>query len=246
MSDQFSRFRILIGEDAQKSLLEKRVCVFGLGGVGGTAAESLGRSGIGHLYLVDDDVVSLTNINRQIIATHKDIGRPKVEVMKERILSINPNIDIEVRQALYLPKNAESFDLSKFDYVVDAIDTVSAKLDIIERCSKLGVKVISAMGCGNKMDPTKLVVKDIYETSYDPLAKIMRSECRKRGIGKLKVVYSTEKALEPILIEEDKEELKEGKKSIPGSSPFVPPVAGYILSSEVIKDLLNFDPNNRK
>ena len=228
MENRFDRTEMLIGKESLSSLSKAKVLIFGIGGVGGYVTEALARSGIGSMVLVDNDTVSVTNINRQIIATDSTVGMYKTEVMKTRILDINPEAQVEVRNCFYLPENAEEFDFSRYDYIVDAIDTVTAKLDIIERAGKASVPVISCMGTGNKLDPTKLVVTDIYKTSVSPLAKVMRRELRKRGITGLKVVYSTE---EPIKNEEI------GR--VPGSVAWVPPVAGLIAASEVVKDLIN-------
>ena len=243
MLNQFSRTQLLIGEKSMEELAKKTVAIFGVGGVGGYTVEALARSGIGHFVLIDDDLVNLTNINRQILATHKTIGRPKVEVAKERILDINPNVTVKIHKTFYLPANRDEFDFSKYDYVVDAIDTVTAKIDIIVRCYESNIPVISAMGAGNKMNPTMLEVADIYKTEMDPLAKVMRRELKKRGVKKLKVVYSKEKALTPL--EADIEEEDSKRRSIPGSVAFVPSVSGLIIASEVVKDLINFDPDNR-
>ena len=228
MENRFDRTEMLIGKESLSSLSKAKVLIFGIGGVGGYVTEALARSGIGSMVLVDNDTVSVTNINRQIIATDSTVGMYKTEVMKTRILDINPEAQVEVRNCFYLPENAEEFDFSRYDYIVDAIDTVTAKLDIIERAGKASVPVISCMGTGNKLDPTKLVVTDIYKTSVCPLAKVMRRELRKRGITGVKVVYSTE---EPIKNEEI------GR--VPGSVAWVPPVAGLIAAAEVVKDLIN-------
>ena len=216
----------------------KKVAVFGIGGVGGYVCEALVRSGIGHFDLIDNDDVSLTNINRQIIATHSTIGRMKVDVMKERMLDINPEADITVRKCFFLPENADEFPFETYDYVVDAVDTVTAKLEIIMQCKKLGVPVISSMGTGNKLDPSAFLVADIYDTTMCPLAKVMRKELKKRGVDSLKVVYSKEKPIEPSVDVAEVEEPVNGRRAVPGSSAFCPPVAGLIMSSEVIKDLL--------
>jgi len=233
MGDQFIRCKAILGSDKIALLNSKHVAVFGLGGVGGHACEALARSGVGELTIIDNDVVDISNINRQLIATHSSVGQAKVDVMEKRLLDINPNIKIHKIQKFYLSED-DSIDFSKFDYVVDAIDTVSGKIGIILNCHKNNIPVISALGCGNKMDPTKLEVTDISKTSYDPLAKVMRKKLRENGINHLKVVYSKE---EPLEIVEPFEESKEGRHS-PGSTPFVPPVAGIIIASEVIKDLI--------
>ena len=234
MGDQFIRCKAILGSDKIALLNSKHIAVFGLGGVGGHACEALARSGIGELTIIDNDVVDISNINRQLIATHSSVGQAKVDVMEKRLLDINPNIKIHRIQKFYLYED-DSIDFSKFDYVVDAIDTVSGKIGIILNCHKNNIPVISALGCGNKMDPTKLEVTDISKTSYDPLAKVMRKKLRENGINHLKVVYSKEEPLE--IVEPFEEESKKGRHS-PGSTPFVPPVAGIIIASEVIKDLI--------
>ncbi len=268
MQDQFSRTRLLIGEEGIRCLQEAKVAIFGIGGVGGYAVEALARSGVGAFVLVDHDTVSLTNLNRQIIATHKSIGQYKVDVMKERILDINPDAQVEVRNCFYLPETAAEFDFSGYSYVIDAVDTVTAKLEIITQAQRCRVPVISSMGAGNKLDPSKFQVADIYKTSMCPLAKVMRHECRKRGIQKLKVVYSTEEPIRPMQAGDESigdhsdmtdrnartrvnagnpadgiyavESEKEGtgKRAVPGSVAFVPSVAGLMLAGEVIKDLI--------
>lgn len=234
MINQFSRTELLLGAESMERLKVSQVAVFGVGGVGGYVAEALVRSGIGSFVLVDNDKVSLTNINRQIIATYDTIGRYKTEVMRERILSINPEARVEVRNCFFLPENADEFDFSKYTYVVDAVDTVTAKLEIVMRARAAGVPVISSMGAGNKLDPTKFRVTDIYKTTVCPLAKVMRRELRKRGVEDLKVVFSTEEALTPLESSEDS-----GKRVTPGSVAFVPSVAGLILAGEVIKDIVS-------
>ncbi|MCD8325772.1 MAG: tRNA threonylcarbamoyladenosine dehydratase [Lachnospiraceae bacterium] len=198
MPEQFSRTELLIGKEGLERLQSARVAVFGIGGVGGYAVEALARSGVGSLVLIDDDRVCLSNINRQIIATHKTLGQYKVDVMKERVLDINPQARVEVHRCFFLPENADEFDFSQYSYVVDAVDTVTAKLEIIVRAQKSGVPVISCMGAGNKLDPTGFQVADLYETTGCPLARVMRRECRKRGVERLKVVYSTEKPVQPM------------------------------------------------
>lgn len=238
MLDQFSRTELLLGKEAMERLKNARVAVFGVGGVGGYVCEALARSGVGAFDLIDNDDVSLTNLNRQIIATHKTIGRAKVEVMRERILDINPKANVWIHECFFLPENASEFDFSKYDYVVDAVDTVTAKLEIIMKAKEANVPVISSMGAGNKIDASKFLVADIYKTKVCPLAKVMRRELKKRGVKKLKVVYSEEEALMPIANEAMKEELSTtGKRSIPGSIAFVPSVAGLILAGEVVKDI---------
>ena len=235
MEGMFDRTRLLLGAEAMEKLARSRVAVFGLGGVGGHAAEGLCRSGIGALDLFDNDEVSLTNLNRQLIATRETIGQPKTEAMKQRLLSINPDAEIEARQLFYLPENADQVDLSRYDYVIDAIDTVSAKLELAVRCHRLGIRLISAMGAGNKLDPTKLVVTDISKTSVCRLARVMRQELRKRGIDQLKVCYSTEPALTPLA--EEAAENAPGKRQTPGSTSFVPSVMGLIIAGQVVREL---------
>ena len=239
---------LLIGEENLKKLKESTVMIVGVGGVGSYAAEALARSGVGSFVIVDDDKVCLTNINRQIIATRKTIGKYKVEVMRDRILEINPDAKVEMRQCFYLPENAHEFDFSEYSYVVDAVDTVTAKIEIIMRAQAAGVPVISCMGAGNKLDPTQFHVADIYKTTMCPLAKVMRHELKKRGVKKLKVVYSTEKPVRPLedmsvscrshcVCPPGTEHKCTERRDIPGSVAFVPPVAGLILAGEVIKDL---------
>ena len=232
--EQFERTRLLFGDAGMERLSASKVAIFGIGGVGGYVAEALARSGVGFLVLVDHDTVSVTNLNRQIIALHSTIGRNKVDVMAERIADINPCAKVEARCCFYLPENADDFDFSSYSYVVDAVDTVTAKLEIIQRAKDCGVPVISSMGAGNKTDPSLFRVSDIYKTSVCPLAKVMRRECRKRGIQDLKVVWSPEEPVLPL------EELRDGRgvKVIPGSTAFVPSAAGLVLASEVVKDLV--------
>lgn len=245
MTEQLSRTAKLIGKENIDKLTSARVAVFGVGGVGGFTVEALARSGIGHIELIDHDTVALSNLNRQIIATHDTIGRDKVDVMKERILSINPKAEVVMHKCFFLPENKDGFDFSKYTYVVDAVDTVTAKLTIIEEAKKAGVPVISSMGTGNKLDPTKFEVADISKTSVCPLAKVMRRELKKRGISHVKVVYSKEEAIAPIeenmtdCDEQNGENIAVRKKIAPGSISFVPSVAGLIIASEVIKDICN-------
>ena len=227
----FSRTELLIGKDGLVKLANSRVAVFGVGGVGGYVVEALVRSGVGTLDLIDNDDVSISNINRQIIATTKTVGRSKVEVAKERALEINPNVKINVYQMFYTSETEGQFDFSQYDYVVDAIDTVGGKLSLVERAKSSGTPIICAMGAGNKLDPTKFEVADISETSVCPLARVMRTELKKRNITDVKVVYSKEIPQKSSLIDE-----KTGK-SIPGSISFVPSVVGLIIAGEVIKDL---------
>lgn len=248
MLNQFSRTQLLLGEEAMEALKNSRVIVFGVGGVGGFAVEALVRSGVGTIDLVDDDKVCLTNLNRQIIATRKTVGHLKTDVMEERIHDINPNCIVHKHATFFLPENSAEFDFSDYDYVIDAVDTVTAKLQLVMACQAVGTPIISCMGAGNKLDPTKLEVTDIYKTSIDPLARVMRRELKKRGVRKLKVVYSTEKALRPL------EDMANScryhcicppgathkcteRRDIPGSVSFVPSVAGLIIGGEVIKDL---------
>ena len=239
MLDQFSRTELLLGKSAMERLAKCRVAVFGIGGVGGYVCEALARSGVGALDLIDDDKVALSNINRQIIATTKTVGEYKTDVMKERILEINPEAEVNTYRCFFLPENASDFPLDKYDYVVDAIDTVTAKIELVMQCQMAGVPIMSSMGAGNKLDPTKFRVADIYKTQMDPLAKVMRRELKKRGIKKLKVVYSEE---EPVIQAEDATAVQADcpgskRRGIPGSTAYVPSVAGLIIAGEVIKDL---------
>lgn len=248
MLNQFSRTQLLLGKDNMDRLAEAKVAIFGIGGVGGYVAEALARSGVGSFVLVDDDKVCLTNLNRQIIATRKTVGKYKAEVMRDRILEINPDAEVEVRKCFYLPENAGEFDFNEYSYVVDAVDTVTAKLEIIMRAKECGVPVISGMGAGNKLDPTKFQVADIYKTSMCPLAKVMRRELKKRGVKKLKVVYSTEKPTRPLddmsvscrtncICPPGAAHKCTERRDIPGSVAFVPSVVGLIIAGEVVKDL---------
>lgn len=240
--NEFSRTELLIGQAALEKLQNSRVAIFGVGGVGGYVCEALVRSGVGHFDLIDNDTVSLTNINRQIIALHSTIGKLKVDVMKERMLDINPDVDVSVHPCFYLPETADQFDFSNYDYVVDAIDTVTGKIEIIVQADAHQVPVISSMGAGNKLNPAMMEVSDLYKTSVCPLARVMRRELKKRHIKHCKVVYSKEKAIQPSQASLEKygadSEENFTKKSIPGSTAFVPSVAGLILASEVIKDLI--------
>ncbi len=239
MQEQFSRTEILLGREGMERLQCARVAVFGIGGVGGHTVEALARSGVGTLDLIDNDTVAVTNLNRQIIATHKTIGQYKVDVAKERVLEINPAMTVNIYRCFYLPETAEQFDFTQYDYVVDAIDTVAGKLQLVEQAVAAGVPIISSMGAGNKLDPTAFRVADIYKTNVCPLAKVMRRELKKRGIKKLKVVYSEEQPIEPKsdLGEKEREESGIRKRQIPGSNAFVPSVVGLIIAGEVIKDL---------
>lgn len=236
MIEQFSRTQILLGEEAMEKLYTARVAVFGIGGVGGYTVEALARSGVGALDLIDSDTVSVSNINRQILATHSAVGRLKVDVARDRVLDINPNCKVRTYPIFYLPDTASQFDFTQYDCVVDCIDTVTGKLQLVERAVEAGTPIICSMGTGNKLDPSAFQVADISKTSMCPLARIMRKELKKRGINHLKVVYSQEEALAPAV---DEEELKRtGKRQIPGSVSFVPGTAGLILAGEVIKDLI--------
>ena len=248
MLNQFSRTELLIGKEGMEKLKNSRVAVFGIGGVGGYTVEALVRSGVGTLDLIDDDKVCLTNINRQIYATRKTVGKYKVEVAKERILQINPNCQVETHCAFYMPDTAAQFDFTQYDYVVDAIDTVTGKLEMVEQAYRAGTPLISSMGAGNKMDPTAFEVADIYETSVCPLAKVMRRELKKRGVKKLKVVYSEEMPTRPVedmaiscrtncICPPGAQHKCTERRDIPGSVAFVPSVAGLIIAGEVVKDL---------
>ncbi len=228
MDSQFSRTEMLLGEGATKKLADSRVAVFGIGGVGGYTVEALARSGVGTLDLIDNDKVSLSNINRQIIATHSTLGEYKVDVAKARIADINPNATVNTYKTFYMPECAHEFDFSKYDYIIDAIDTVTAKLDLAVRATDLSIPIISSMGAGNKLDPTAFEVADIYKTSVCPLAKVMRYELRKRGVKKLKVVYSKEPPVAP----------SENGERVPASCAFVPSVVGLIIAGEVIRALV--------
>lgn len=232
MTNNFQRFAMLIGKDKIEELNKKKVIIFGLGGVGGSLAEALTRAGIGRFTLVDKDSFDETNLNRQLFATYKTVGMNKTDVARERMLSINPNAEIETRKMFFLPENSDEFDFSQYDYVVDAIDNVTAKIALILKAKKEGANVISSMGMGNKFDPTQIKIDDIYKTSVCKLAKVMRKELKKRGVTDLKVAYSTEIPVKPLFIAEGNDE------RTPGSSPFVPPCAGIIMAGEIIKDLL--------
>lgn len=236
MLDRFSRTQLLYGKEAMDIFASSHIAVFGIGGVGGYVVEALARSGIGALDLIDNDKVCLSNINRQILATGKTVGEYKVDVAKERVCEINPDCRVRTYKTFYLPDTQDRFDFGEYDYVVDAIDTVTGKLAIIENAKKAGVPVISSMGAGNKVNPAAFEVADIYETSICPLAKVMRRECRKRGIESLKVVYSKE---EPVCPLEDlgADGNSTGRRSVPGSTAFVPSVVGLIMAGEVINDL---------
>lgn len=248
MLTQFSRTELLLGKEAMEQLSKARVAVFGVGGVGGYACEALVRSGIGAFDLIDDDKVCLTNLNRQIIATRKTVGKYKTDVMKERMLEINPDVDVAIHKCFFLPENADEFPFEEYDYIIDAVDTVTAKIELVMKAQEKNVPIISSMGAGNKLDASMFQVADIYKTKVCPLAKVMRRELKKRGVKKLKVVYSEEKPTRPI---EDmaiscrtncicppgaKHKCTE-RRDIPGSVAFVPSVAGLIIAGEVIKDL---------
>jgi tRNA A37 threonylcarbamoyladenosine dehydratase len=248
MLNQFSRTELLLGKEAMEKLNKSRVAVFGVGGVGGYVCEALVRSGVGAFDLIDDDKVCITNLNRQIIATRKTVGKYKVDVMKERILEINPDADVRIYKSFFLPENADEFPFQEYDYVVDAVDTVTAKIELVMKAQAMQVPIISSMGAGNKLDGSQFQVADIYKTRVCPLAKVMRRELKKRGVKKLKVVYSEEQPTRPI---EDmsiscrthcvcppgaKHKCTE-RRDIPGSLAFVPSVAGLIIAGEVIKDL---------
>ena len=237
MGKKFDRTKRLLGEEAMMKLKHSHVAVFGIGGVGGHAAEAIIRSGVGEITIVDSDEVAESNINRQLIATTKTIGRKKVEAMKEHLLEINPEVNIHVFDCFFLPETKALFDFSSYDYVIDAVDTVTAKIALVEACREVNVPIVSSMGAGNKLDPTAFEVTDIYKTSVCPLAKVMRKELKARGIKHLKVVYSKEIPLEPIEDEMFVSDEKRSRRATPGSIAFVPSVAGLILAGEVIKDL---------
>ena len=236
--DQLSRTRLLLGEEGIQRLRQANVAVFGLGGVGSYTVEALARSGIGALTLVDHDTISLTNLNRQIFATHTTIGQYKIEVAARRVADIDPEIAVTARKTFYTPETASEFDFTQFDYIVDAIDTITGKLALIQQAKLAGTPIISCMGTGNKLDPTAFRVADIHKTSGCHLARIMRKECRKREIDSLKVVYSPEEPIEPQIDPENRELPPEGRRALPGSCAFVPSVAGLIIASEVIKDII--------
>ncbi|MBF0478884.1 MAG: tRNA threonylcarbamoyladenosine dehydratase [Candidatus Omnitrophica bacterium] len=248
---EFSRTELLIGKDALKKLKTSKVAIFGIGGVGSFTVEGLVRSGVGKFVLVDDDRICLTNINRQLHATRKTVGRFKVEVMKERILEINPHAEVEIFQTFYLPECGENLIRKDYDYIVDAVDTVTAKIDIVIRAKEMNIPVISCMGAGNKLDPTRFQVADLFSTSTCPLCKVMRRELRIRGITALKVVYSLEEVIKPLEADDANCQINcicpkgtvrkcTSRRSIPGSISFVPSVAGLIMAGEVIKDLIAY------
>lgn len=249
MLNQFSRTELLLGKEAMEKLCNSRVAVFGIGGVGGYVCEALVRSGIGAFDLIDDDKVCLTNLNRQIIATRRTVGQYKTEVMRDRILEINPDADVRIHNCFFLPENAEDFPFEEYDYVVDAVDTVTAKIELVMRAQEKRVPVISCMGAGNKLDATQFRVTDIYKTRVCPLAKVMRRELKKRGVKTLKVVYSEEEPIRPIddmasscrtdcICPPGAEHKCTERRAIPGSTAFVPSVAGLIIAGEVVKDLV--------
>ena len=233
--NQFSRSELLIGPEAMEKLHRSRVAVFGVGGVGGYVVEALARSGVGTLDLIDNDVVSLTNLNRQIIATHATLGMRKVDAAAERVRDICPEIQVNRHACFFLPENADTFDFTQYDYVVDAVDTVSAKIEIVLRAQAANVPVISSMGAGNKLDPSRFRVADIYQTKVCPLARAMRNLLKRKGVKKLKVVYSEEEAIQPL---GEAEDAPEGRRATPGSMAFVPAAAGLILAGEVVRDLI--------
>lgn len=232
MTEQFSRTKLLIGEEGLEKLKNAKVAIFGIGGVGGYTAEALVRSGIGTIDIIDNDTVNITNINRQIYATHSTLGKYKVDVAKERMLDINPNVVVNTHKTFYLPETSNLFDFKNYDYIVDAIDTVTGKIELVMKAQEAGTPIICSMGTGNKLNPAMLEVSDIYKTSVCPLAKVMRQELKKRRVKKLKVVYSKETPIKPEQTDES------STKRIPGSTAFVPPVAGLIIASEVVKDIL--------
>lgn len=245
MTEQFSRTEIILGKEAMSKLERSHVAVFGVGGVGGYVCEALARSGVGTFDLIDNDKVCLSNLNRQIIATHKTLGRYKTEVMKERILDINPNAEVYIHQCFFLPENADQFSFNDYDYVVDAVDTVTAKIELVMRAQENKIPIISSMGAGNKLDASRFRVADIYDTKVCPLAKVMRRELKKRNIEHLKVVYSEEMPVSPKTNDmkentsaRDEDARSASRRSIPGSVAFVPSVAGLIIAGEVVKDLV--------
>lgn len=232
--DQFARTRLLLGDEAMRALASARVAIFGIGGVGGYAAEALARSGVGTFDLVDSDTVALSNLNRQIIAVHSTVGMYKVDAASARIKDINPDATVNVYKVFYTPETQDMFDFTCYDYIIDAIDTVTGKIALVMNAQAAGVPVISSMGAGNKLDPTAFEVTDLYKTSVCPLARVMRRELKKRGVKRLKVVYSKEEPLTPLASDEA---IPEGKRQIPGSVAFVPSVAGLVIASEVVRDL---------
>ena len=257
MLNQFSRTELLFGREAMEKLAGSRVAVFGIGGVGGYTVEALVRSGVGAIDLIDDDKVCLTNLNRQIIATRSTVGKYKVDVMKERILDINPKVEVNVHKCFYLPDTKDEFDFTQYDYVVDAVDTVTAKIQLVMEAKEAGVPIISSMGAGNKLDPTAFQVADIYKTSVCPLAKVMRRELKKRKVDSLKVVYSKEKARTPIedmsisckahcVCPPGVQRKCTDRRAIPGSTAFTPSVMGLIMAGEIVNDIALGEENRRK
>ena len=241
MTEEFSRTELLLGSDALEKLAKSKVAVFGIGGVGGYVVEALVRSGIGAVDLIDNDTVSVSNLNRQIIATRKSVGQYKTDVMKERIMDINPECKVEVHRCFYLPENKDEFDFSQYSYVVDAVDTVTAKIQLVVQAEEAGVPIISSMGAGNKLNPADFEITDIYKTSVCPLAKVMRRELKKRNVKHLKVVYSKEEPIAPIENTETEQtgaDVASKRRSTPGSVAFVPSVVGLLIASEVVKDLI--------
>lgn len=244
MNEQFARTQILLGDEAMNRLQNAHVAVFGVGGVGGYVCEALVRSGVGQFDLIDSDEVCLSNINRQIIATHDTVGQYKVDVMKARMLTINPDVKVNVHRCFFLPENADEFPFASYDYVIDAVDTVTAKIELVMKCQEEGVPIISSMGAGNKLDASAFKVADIYRTNVCPLAKVMRRELKKRGVKKLKVVYSEEQPLTPLIDENqikcdasDEPSARSSRRATPGSVAFVPSVVGLIIAGEVVKDI---------
>ena len=252
MLNQFSRTQLIFGKEAMDVLASSRVAIFGIGGVGGYTAEALARSGVGALDLIDDDKICLTNINRQILATRSTVGKYKVDIAESRILDINPDCQVRTYKTFYMPDTKDEFDFTQYDYIVDAIDTVKGKLELVVNAKEAGTAIISSMGAGNKVDPTAFEVTDLYKTSVCPLARVMRYECKRRGIKKLKVVYSKEKPIRPLedmsircrshcICPPDTARKCTHRRDIPGSTAFVPSVVGLIIAGEVVKDLCRFD-----
>lgn len=234
MADQFSRTQLIFGEEAMKKLNKSRVAVFGIGGVGGYTVEALVRIGVGEIDIIDNDTVSVTNLNRQIFALHSTLGKYKVDAARDRIMDINPDCKVNVYKTFYTPETSSEFDFTRYDYIVDAIDTVTGKIELVMNAEKCGTPVISSMGAGNKINPNMFEVTDIYKTSVCPLARVMRNELKKRGVKKLKVVYSKEKVMSPVCESNEKNEFR---RTLPGSNSFTPSVAGLIIAAEVVKDL---------
>lgn len=256
MLNQFSRTQLVFGEESMQKLALSRVAIFGIGGVGGYTAEALARSGVGALDLIDDDRICLTNINRQILASRSTVGQYKVDVARARILDINPDCQVRTYKTFYMPDTKDEFDFTQYDYIVDAIDTVKGKLELAQNAQEAGTSIISSMGAGNKVEPTLFEVADLFETSVCPLARVMRYECRRRGIKKLKVVYSKEKPIRPLedmsiscrkhcICPPGTARKCTERRDIPGSVAFVPSVVGLIIAGEVIKDICSFDRKNR-